>query len=137
MFDYTIFYKSHYCRLKEQSTREMDLGPTPPPVDQAEKMALLFIFLASILIVLCCIYAFLLMKYKKTIKRRKQKTIMLVVKEPKHNLQQGILNTLKMFKIHIYLYSLNNLFICTCNQRTIFGMVIYLPPDSLFTYDVT
>lgn len=66
-----MFYISHFCRLKEQSTGEKDLGPTPPPIDQAEQMALLFIFLASILVVLCCICVFLIMKYKKTMKRRK------------------------------------------------------------------
>lgn len=66
-----MFYISHFCSLKEQPAGEKDLGSTPPPIDQAEQMALLFIFLASILVVLCCSCVFLLMKYRKTIKRRK------------------------------------------------------------------
>lgn len=66
-----MFYISHFCRLKEQSTGEMDLDHTPPPVIQVEKMALLFIFLASILVVLCCICVFHIKEYKNTIKRRK------------------------------------------------------------------
>lgn len=60
-----MFYISHYCRFKEQSTGEKDIGPTPPPIDQAEQIALLFIFLASILVVLCCNCVFLLKKYKR------------------------------------------------------------------------
>lgn len=62
---FTSDVKCLHQKFKEQSTGEKDIGPTPPPIDQAEQIALLFIFLASILVVLCCNCVFLLKKYKR------------------------------------------------------------------------